>query len=68
MSFDFSQVVTKLQNGKNMTRPSLLPQFLVLPKNTQYICLCNPNNPLNPLTPFLGAIADITATDWNELS
>ncbi len=67
MAFTFNQVVTKLQNGKNMQRPSYGSKYLFLPINTQYIILCDPSNILNPCTPFLAAIADITAADWVEL-
>lgn len=69
MSYNFSQVITKLTNGKSLTRPGWPSgKYILSPLNVDGILLMYPNNTSNPAQLYYPSLSDLNAVDWVDAS
>jgi hypothetical protein len=65
MSYNFTQVINKLTNGKEVTRPSWPSgTYIFTPLNIDGVLLVYPNNKYSPTTLYYPTLSDLNATDW----
>lgn len=69
MSYNFTQVINKLNNGKPIKRSGWINgQYIFSPLNVDGVLIFYPSNIYNPGTLYYPKLSDLNATDWIDAS
>lgn len=69
MSYNFTQVINRLNNGKCLTRPSWSSgKYITTIAHVDGILIIFPNNPNNPASLYYATLSDFNATDWVDVN